>query len=142
MSLLHKAGLILDHHARGLMAKCQLDTACITVRHNTAAEPEDPNVQDDYPAAEIQSVEYQAFVHFVAVRSSLRQWMQVQAGDAIIGLLPEHAAEIAAFKGVTFVLPDGKTYQQSETGGDLQALWDSHIGGNAILVAFLLRVVP
>lgn len=124
------------------MAKHQLDTACVTVKHDISAAPDDPNVQADYPAASMAEKEYTMFVHYVAVRSSLRQWMEVKAGDAIVGVLPEDAKEIAGFKGVTFVLPDGKTYQQSETGGDLQQLWDSHIGGNAILVAFLLRVLP
>lgn len=142
MSLLHQVGARLGHQVRGLMAQCHLDAACIKATYETAAEPADPNIQADYPASAPATKDYHAFVHFVAIRSSLRQWMQVQTGDAIVGMLPADAAEVAALKGVTFLLPDGKTYQQAEAGGDLRELWEVHVGGSPLLVSFLMRLVP
>lgn len=125
-----------------MLVKRHADAACITASYDIADAPDDPNVQADYPAAEPTAKDYCALIHYVNMRSSVRQWLNVEVGDVIAGFLPEHAAELALLKGVTFLLPDGKTYQQSDAGGKLQQYWDLHTGGNPIIVQFLLRLVP
>lgn len=142
MSLLHHAQHLIGHAVRGLLAKKQMDTACVTANFDVSEAPEDPNVQADYPAAAPRTKDYRAFVHYVSLRNSVRQWMSIQVGDVILGMLPEDAAEVAGKNGVTFTLPDGKKYQQSDAGGELRAFWDVHIGGEAGFVQFLLRPVP
>lgn len=142
MSLIHQAGRIINHTMRGLMQRGEMDTACITILHDTSAAPADPNVQAGYPEQTTGRMEVKAFVHFVRMLNSMRSWTTVKVGDVVLGLLPEDAKQIKELRGVTIELPDGDKYQQAEDGGELQPFWDMHIGGECTLQTVLLRKIP
>lgn len=149
---LHQAEKRFSRTMGKLLQKNQMNTALITVRYLDKAEgPDfDPNVESSYETLTPKSVLIKGFIHFVTARTVLRQFAEIQAGDAILTLEGEVRAvdadgnetgaivDFNAMQKVTFEVA-GVTYVQSSVGKDLAAYWSTVIGNNQLSRTLLLR---
>lgn len=124
----------------GLSARIRRDTARIITRGllNTAqvtvsyqqpipgSDPVDPALESTTPSTTTVTAVHPALVHFVEpVKSSTRQFTEIETGDVILDFLDDVALPRT---GAKFII-DGETYVQKEVGGQLAQYWDVIIQG-------------
>lgn len=113
-----------------LVGQGLLNTAMVTVSYQqpvTGSDPVDPALESTTPATTTVTLpEIPAFVHFVEpVKSSYRQFTEIETGDVIIDFLDDVTLPRT---GAKFVI-DGETYVQKEVGNQLAQYWDVIVQG-------------
>ena len=137
MMSLHRLPQRLGRDLAGVFAGGKLNSGTVLMHWNSAAEPEDPNVEGDYPALAVTSRRLTALIHYVSVRSGERGFGEFQAGDAIITFAVPMGLE--GKRGVSFTLPDGRDYVQQAVGKKVVEFWDTFVGGVPLTTTLLLR---
>lgn len=138
--LMHKAAPIFQRRLGQVVAGLGMESAAITVQWDSSAAPSDPGLESSYAAKTTGSDTVNALVHYVSATTAQRTMLGFAAGDAIVTFHPTDAALLDGKSGVSFVLPDGKTYVQAQAGGDIQQFWDVLLAGRKMTVTLLLRI--
>lgn len=135
--LLHRAGVILDRAISGVIERGEMNSGKVLVRHDVSQPPEDPN-EPNRTDPEIEEFTVGALIHWITAKTIARGFTRFQEGDAIVTFSPEQC--LNSLRGVTFILPDGKEYVQSNEGtDDLAEFWDSMVNGRRLAITLLLR---
>ena len=131
----HRAG---KRHRRflGKLIKSRLMEACeITMLWQSAAVDAADETGAETPKELTDSVG--ALVHYVSLEAVTRQAAEWEAGDAIVTLSGKVSLEDKF--ALRFVLPDGGTYVQRRTSGNLEQFWDAIFDSKPVGKTFLLR---
>jgi hypothetical protein len=83
-----------------------------------------------------------AFLHFVSATTQVRQFNEVQIGDAIADISPK--INLAGRDGLTFLLPTGpcgdwQTWTNKPVSSQLAVFWDTLMAGRQLYQTVLLR---
>lgn len=86
--------------------------------------------------------EINAFVHFVGATSAVRQFNEIQIGDAILDLSP--AVRLAGREGLVYLLPSGpdgelEPWSNKPMSSQLANFWDTQQQGQRLFQTVLLR---
>ena len=133
----HRAGKRMRRLVSTLLSKAHMDACDVTMKWDSAA----PESGDETSYEEPNTLEacVRALVHFVDARTVLRQGAEFMAGDVILTLPESVRLDRAALR---FVLPNGHTYVQRDTGRDYEQFWDAIFDGRPVGKTLLLRVRP
>lgn len=115
-----------------------LNSGEVTVHWDESAAPADRNIESTYPTPVPQQQVLTALIHYVSVRTVVREFGEFQAGDAIVTFDP--GFDFAGKKAMWFELPDGKQYVQQMEGKRVMEFWDVVLGGVPATKTLLLRI--
>src|SRR5581483_2463795 len=100
----------------------------------------DANVEGAQPARTPQQETVTALIHFVGATTKMVNYLEFQAGDAIVSF--ESTVQIEGRDELTFVLPNGNVYVMSLVGTKVIEYWDVMIGGEKLSQTVALRRRP
>jgi hypothetical protein len=115
-----------------------LNSGTVKVHWDSSDGPTDRNVESTYPDPVAEEQDLPALIHYVSVRTVVREFGEFQAGDAIVTFDP--GFDFAGKKALWFELPDGKQYVQQMEGKRVMEFWDVVLGGVPATKTLLLRV--
>jgi hypothetical protein len=146
------AHLVEKRLSRGLgkiIERGLLNTSPIVLHYLDKPAPAvdyDPNVESSYPdpGPSEKTVTVNGLVHMVSARTVLRQFAEVQAGDAIVtfeGSIYDTAGNVVDLSTTQKIRFEifGDIYVQATVGKDLAGYWSTVIGGSLLSRTFLLR---
>jgi hypothetical protein len=149
--LLHTSETKLKRTLGSLVENQQANSTMITVHYVDKVTPAntpgfDANDEATYPVAPTQkTAQVGALVHYVSARTNLRQFTEIQAGDAIVTFeaapvdVNNQPVDFAQMDEIIFEM-DGKRWVQMAVGKGLAQYWDAVLGGYPISQTIVLRL--
>jgi hypothetical protein len=136
---MHTLGHRLQRELDNLIEGRKLNAGDVTLYYTEAVATNpgfDPNVEGTYPSRPEKQCTFGALVHIVSVRTTQRQFAEIQTGDAIITF-----RENVSFEGKENIRFEfgGEKWVQQAVGKDLASYWENYIGGRPIGKTIVLR---